>query len=122
MKLLICDDDISTVDVIQHQINWEELGISRIFRAYNGEAAIRIITKEKPEIILCDIGMPKVNGLEVLKYLHNNKIPAEFCFLTCYEEFEYAKAALRYGASNYITKPFDMGELQAEIQRMVLSG
>ena len=121
MKLLICDDDISTVDVIQHQINWEELGISRIFRAYNGEAAIRIITKEKPEIILCDIGMPKVNGLEVLKYLHNNRIPAEFCFLTCYEEFEYAKAALRYGASNYITKPFDMGELQAEIQRMVLS-
>ena len=65
--------------------------------------------------------MPKVNGLEVLKYLHNNRIPAEFCFLTCYEEFEYAKAALRYGASNYITKPFDMGELQSEIQRMVLS-
>lgn len=119
MKLLICDDDISTVDVIQHQLDWNALGISQVLRAYNGEAAIRMVDQEKPEIILCDIGMPKVNGIEVLKHLHDNNIPAEFCFLTCYEEFEYAKAALRYGASSYITKPFEISELTEEVRRMV---
>lgn len=121
MKVLICDDDISTVDVIQHQLDWDELGIRRILRAYNGEAAIRLIDQERPEIILCDIGMPKVNGIEVLRHLDENSIPAEFCFLTCYEEFEYAKAAVRYGASSYITKPFDIAELREEILRMVLA-
>lgn len=49
MKLLICDDDISTVGVLEHQIPWLSLGISRILQAYNGEAAIQIAVTEKPE-------------------------------------------------------------------------
>lgn len=121
MKLLICDDDISTVDVIQSQLRGEELGISVFLRAYNGEVAKEIIAKEKPELILCDIGMPKCNGLQVLQYVYENGIETEFAFLTCYEDFEYAKTALRYGASNYITKPFEMDELRMELQRMAAS-
>lgn len=121
MKLLICDDDISTVDVIQSQLDCGELGITRIFRAYNGDAAIRIITAEKPDVILCDIGMPKCNGIDVLKYIYQNRYETEFCFLTCYEDFEYAKTAIRYGACNYITKPFSMEELKVEVQRMISS-
>ena len=119
MKILICDDDISTVDVIQHQLNWTALGISQVLRAYTGEAAIRLIDSQRPEIILCDIGMPKVSGIEVLQYIYDNKIPVAFSFLTCHEEFECARAAIRYGASGYITKPFDMAELNSEVQRLV---
>lgn len=119
MKILICDDDISTVDVIQHQLNWTALGVSQVLRAYNGEAAIRLIDSQRPEIILCDIGMPKVSGIEVLRHIYDNKIPAAFSFLTCHEEFEYARAAIRYGASGYVTKPFDMAELNSEVQHLV---
>ena len=119
MKLLICDDDITTVDVIQSQLDCSELGITRILRAYNGLTAKEIIARERPELILCDIGMPKCNGLEVLKYVYENGIETEFCFLTCYEDFEYAQTALRYGASNYMTKPFDFEELKIALQRMV---
>ena len=118
MKLLICDDDISTVDVIQSQIRGEELGISVFLRAYNGEVAKQIIARERPELILCDIGMPKCNGIQVLRYLYENQIEAEFAFLTCHEDFEYAKTALQYGASNYITKPFEMEELRIALQQM----
>lgn len=118
MKLLICDDDISTVDVIQSQIRGEELGISVFLRAYNGEVAKEIIAREKPELILCDIGMPKCNGIQVLKYVYENRIETEFAFLTCHEDFEYAKTALQYGASNYITKPFEMEELRIALQQM----
>ena len=82
MKLLICDDDITTVDVIQNQLDTAELGITRILRAYNGVTAKELIAAERPELILCDIGMPICNGIEVLKYVYENKIETEFCFLT----------------------------------------
>lgn len=118
MKLLICDDDISTVDVIQSQIRGEELGVTVFLRAYNGEVAKEIIAREQPELILCDIGMPKCNGLQVLKFVYENHIDTEFAFLTCHEEFAYAKTALQYGASNYITKPFEMEELRIALQQM----
>lgn len=118
MKLLICDDDISTIDVIQSQLDCQELGITNILRAYNGEAAKEVILREKPELILCDIGMPKVNGVEVLKFIDENKIHTEFAFLTCFDDFEYARSAVRYGASNYLTKPVDFQELDEALHRM----
>ena len=111
MKLLICDDDISTVGVLEHQIPWPSLGISRILQAYNGEAAIQIAVTEKPELIICDIGMPRKNGLDVLKYIRQQGLDSEFCFLTCYDDFACAKEAIRYGVSAYLTKPFELGEV-----------
>lgn len=121
MKLLICDDDISTVDLIQNQLDLKEFGITRLLRAYNGVAAKEIIAGEKPELILCDIGMPQCNGIEVLKFVHNNGYQTEFAFLTCYESFEYARDAVRYGATNYLTKPLDLGELHDAMLSMVAS-
>lgn len=119
MKLLICDDDILTVDVIEAQLDCANLGITQILRAYNGEVAKSVIAAEEPELILCDIGMPLCDGVEVLKYIYENKIEAEFAFLTCHEDFTYAKAALQYGASHYITKPFEMEELTAVLKSMI---
>ena len=88
MKLLICDDDISTIDVIQSQLDFKDLGISRILRAYNGQMAKEIIDKEDPELILCDIEMPMAKGIEVMEYAYEKNKEVEFSFLTCYEEFE----------------------------------
>lgn len=119
MKLLVCDDDISTIDVIQSQLNCQELGIESILRAYNGEAAKEIIKRERPELILCDIGMPICDGIEVLKFIYDNNFYAEFAFLTCYEEFEYARKAVLYGATDYLTKPVDFDELNETLHRMI---
>ena len=85
MNLLICDDDISTIDVIQSQLDCEELGIATIFRAYNGQMAKEIVDRERPELILCDIDMPLANGIDVLKYVYEKDKDIEFSFLTCYE-------------------------------------
>lgn len=119
MKLLICDDDISTIDFIQNNLDFNELGITRILRAYNGVTAKDIITSEQPELIVCDIGMPQCNGIEVLKFLRESELHSEFAFLTCYESFEYAREAVRYGATNYLTKPLDLDELKSALLKMV---
>ena len=121
MKLLICDDDISTVGVLEHQIPWVSLGISRILQAYNGEAAIQIAVTEKPELIICDIGMPRKNGLDVLKYIRQQGLDSEFCFLTCYDDFACAKEAIRYGVSAYLTKPFELEEVEQAVREMIVA-
>lgn len=121
MKLLICDDDILTVDIIESHLDCVALGITQVLRAYNGKVAKEVIAAEEPELILCDIGMPLCDGVEVLKYVHENRFEAEFSFLTCHEDFEYAKAALQYGASHYITKPFEMEELTDVLRSMIES-
>ena len=119
MKLLVCDDDISTIDVIQSQLDCKMLGISTILRAYNGKMAMEIVDKEEPELILCDIDMPICNGIEVLEYVYNKNKDTEFSFLTCYEKFEYAQKAIQYGVTSYLTKPFDLEEVKVCIQRMI---
>ena len=118
MKLLLCDDDISTLDVIQNQIDWAELGISRILRAYNGNAAKELLLKEKPEIVLCDIGMPLCDGMEVLRFVREKGLNTQFAFMTCYESFEYAREAIRYNVSNYLTKPLNMEEVKTALKKM----
>ena len=119
MKLLVCDDDISTIDVIQSQLDCRELGISKILRAYNGKMAMEIVDNEKPDLILCDIDMPLKNGIDVLKYVYEKDKDVEFSFLTCYETFEYAKTAIQYGVTSYLTKPFDLEEVKVCIQKMI---
>lgn len=119
MKLLICDDDISMVDVIQEQVDCGKLGITRILRAYNGLAAQEIIGREKPELILCDIEMPLSNGMDVLRYSYQNNPGAQFVFITNYESFEYAREALRYGAEDYLTKPLDFEELEEVLAKCI---
>ncbi len=119
MKLLVCDDDISTIDVIQSQLDCSQLGISKILRAYNGQMAMDIFDEEHPELILCDIDMPVANGIDVLEHVYEADKDVEFSFLTCYEKFEYAKKAIQYGVTSYLTKPFDLEEVKVCIQQMI---
>ncbi|MCF0115949.1 MAG: response regulator [Erysipelotrichaceae bacterium] len=119
MKLLICEDDVSTIDVIESQLNIKEMGIDEVLRAYDGNMAIDLIDQHKPEVVLCDIGMPNKKGTEVLRYIHEKQMDIQFAFLTCYDEFEYAKMAIQFGACDYITKPFELDELRTSLLKMV---
>lgn len=106
MKLLIADDDVSTVEVITTSFPWEEMGVNEIFTALNGARAMEILERERPEMTICDIEMPRCNGLEVLQWAREHRIDTQFILLTCYADFEYAQSGIEYGAFRYITKPF----------------
>lgn len=119
MKVLIADDDIATIEMITNEIDWEEYDIQDILVAYNGERAKQIIERERPEIVICDIGMPRCNGVNVLKWVYEHDIQTEFIFLTCYSDFEYARDALSYNAFGYVTKPFELNELETTLSKAV---
>ncbi len=118
MKILIVDDDVPTVQAICDLMEWKTLGISEVVKAYDFAEAKQQVQKHCPQIILCDIEMPKGSGLELLRWLREEKITAEFIFLTCHESFEYAQTALRYEAADYITKPFDVQNTQSVLAKV----
>lgn len=105
-KILIVDDEPLMQVGIKSMINYEELNCTICGLANNGEVALSIIEKEQPDIVICDIKMPIMNGLELIQICcerYGYGVPV-FIFLTSYEEFSLAKTAVKYQASDYLIK------------------
>ncbi len=119
MKVLIVDDDIPTTQVIRDSLDWARLGAEKVLVAHNALSAMRLLDREQPELVLCDIEMPKGSGLDVIRYAREKHYESQFVFLTCHADFQYASEALRYEAVDYLTKPFDVAGLQAAVLRCI---
>lgn len=117
VKILIADDEYYTTQMVNSQMDWKLLGIDRVLLAYNGLEAVEIFDAEKPDIVLCDIEMPGMNGLDVLNHVMHVAPKTKFIFLTCFERFDYAKQAIHLGAFDYLTKPFSEPEACAAIMK-----
>jgi len=118
-SLLIVDDDLTIVDMIASNINWRKLGITEVYTAYGGQMAIDCIQAKRPDVVLCDIEMPIKNGLDVLRWVHTQKIQTYFIFLTCFDSFEYAREAINLRAFHYLTKPCPLEEVERTVQQAV---
>ena len=105
IKLLIVDDEPLVQIGIKSMINWEEYGIEVCGTAMNGANALDLIEEYSPEIVITDIRMPIMNGLELAKTCREKygRIPL-FIFLTSYEEFQLIKEAMTYEAVDYLIK------------------
>lgn len=117
MNLLIVDDEIVTTQVLEEQLDRALLSIDQIYVAYNTSMARDILQKNKVELILCDIEMPKENGIHFLEWVREQKIQTEVIFLTSHEKFEYAYGAVQNGAANYLLKPIDMNKINQALLR-----
>lgn len=103
-RLMIIDDDEILRKGLIKNINWEEHNIKVVAEAMNGKDALSKIELYMPEIILSDIRMPFMDGIELAKYIYENHPQIKILLLSAYEEFEYAKKALQYHVSDYIMK------------------
>ena len=112
MQVLIVDDDIATVDVIEKTVDWEKLEVSGVYTAYNITNAKKILLENTIDIIISDIEMPMGSGLDLLEWFREEKLPGKFLLLTCHENFDYATYAIKYRASEYLLKPFDVNVMK----------
>lgn len=120
MRVLLVDDNPVVLSSLSKTIPWEQAGCCLVGTASNGEEAMAFITKNRPDILLADIQMPGLGGLELVEKLQSQMSdPPLTIFITAYEDFHYAQTALRLGAFNYITKPIDNGELIQILRRAV---
>lgn len=111
MNLLVVDDEVITTEVLKDRLDRKLLQLDHIYTAYNVTMAKQILEQNQMEIILCDVEMPQANGLELLEWIREKRLEAEFLFLTSHEKFEYAFGAMKNGAANYLLKPIDIPKI-----------
>jgi len=115
MDAIVIDDDISTVEVIAANVDWEKFNIEHVYRAYNIAGAKTIFKEQEISLAICDIEMPMGSGLDLIKWVREENLDTEFIFLTSHEKFDYARTAIEYKASGYVVKPFNADRMEAEI-------
>jgi len=112
IKVLIADDEPFIRQGLKILINWNEYGYEIVGEAANGIEAIKQINEKKIDLIIADIKMPEMDGLELIEYVRTNiSETAKFIVLSGYYEFEYAKKAIKYSVTDYILKPIQKDEL-----------
>lgn len=116
MKLLIVDDEELTRTGLIDSIDWESLGIFQLFQAEDGISGLRIAKEVKPEIVLCDVRMPRMDGIQLVERLEKLLPGSAFIFMSGYSDKEYLKAAIRLKAVNYVEKPLDPAEVKCSIK------
>lgn len=105
IKILIVDDEFIMRQGIAHMIDWEKEGFQIIGQASNGQEALEIIKGNVPDIIISDVVMPQLNGIELAKVIQNNYPQIKIIILSSYSDFEYVKSSFQNGAVDYILKP-----------------
>lgn len=105
MKLLIVDDEELTRTGVISSIDWKELGISEVLQADDGINGLEMARKYQPEIILCDVRMPRMDGITMLERLESVLPDTIPIFMSGYSDKEYLKAAIKLKAVSYIEKP-----------------
>lgn len=110
-SLLIVDDQKHLVDSMEATIPWKENAIHNVFKAYNAFDALDIINQHAIDILITDISMPGMNGLELIEKVRNMKAATECVLLTGYTQFGYAKKAIELRALDYLVKPVKDREL-----------
>lgn len=117
MKLLIVDDEYHVIKTVKYLTRISGLDINAIFEAVSAKDAITIIEREHPEILITDIVMTDVTGLDLMNYLNNTSIHIKIIVISGYNNFEYIRATLRGGGVDYLLKPIDADQLTSAIQK-----
>lgn len=105
MNLLIVDDEIFAIQGLLEDIQKEQLGLDKILTANCYAQAVNIFINHKVDILLCDIEMPFGSGLDLVEWVNSHYEKTECIFLTCHDEFDFARQAVKLNCLDYILKP-----------------
>ena len=121
LRMILADDEPVITRGIKKLVDWAQLGVLVVGEYENGSNAMEGILTEKPDIALLDISMPGMSGIEILKSIRKMELPTKVIFISGFQDFEYAKSAITYGAVDYLLKPVIREELLQALEKAVLS-
>ena len=117
-KVMLADDEKSIRTALGTLIDWQSLDCEVVYMARSGQDVLDHIGQYRPDLLITDIRMPGVDGVELANRLSGSELPIPIIFLTAYTDFSYAQAAVRYSVADYIVKPNVLEELPQAIRRI----
>lgn len=117
MRLLIADDE-RTIRMGLLSLPWETIGITKVYQVENGLEAMEVLKEKKIDILVSDIRMPGISGLELAEYIQKYAMDTAVVLLTGFSDFEYARTALRNGVEDYLLKPIRPKNILETISRV----
>lgn len=118
LKVLIVDDEALVRRGIMLGVDWSARDCVVVGEAANGEEGIAAVERYKPNLIITDVRMPRMDGIEMMNRLREAGCRAHVIVLTAHSDFSYARSALQFGADDYLLKPFRDQELMAAIDKV----
>lgn len=118
LKVVVVEDEYYVRKGIVQTFDWKKLDCEVVGEASNGRDGITVIEEQKPDLVIVDIEMPVIDGLEMVKILKSKQCKAEFIFLTAHQKFTYVHSALKLEAVDYLLKPFHYEELEACVRKV----
>lgn len=111
-RVMIVDDEKYICRFIENRTNWKQLCAEPVGNARNGVEALELMEREKPDIVLTDIRMPKMDGLDFIREAQRRYPQTKFIVMSAYSDFTYAQQSMRLGVADYLLKPIDLKELE----------
>ena len=118
-KIVVVEDEKRVRQGIIMGTDWSKINCIVMGEAENGEEGVEIIRKCRPDIVITDIRMPRMMGIEMIEKVYELGLEPRVIFLTAYDDFAYAQQAVKLGAADYLLKPFKDGELETTIQKLI---
>jgi YesN/AraC family two-component response regulator len=117
MNVLVVDDQIVVVRGLVKGLHWDDLSVENIYQAYSAEDARQVFKEHAIDIMLCDIEMPRENGLSLFRWVVHEYPQTECIFLTSHAEFKYAQEAIALGSFDYILQPAHYEDIEKRIRK-----
>jgi len=117
-SVLIVDDEPTTLIGIRKTFNWSQYGFELLWEVTSSRQALDNICKYRPDLVITDIRMPVINGIDLMKITRDKNIDSEFIVISGFAEFEYAKEAINVGAFAYLLKPLQRQEANDVLSKL----
>lgn len=121
LSVIVIDDEPIICELIRRLADWDRLGLELLGFENNGINAYHAILEKKPDIVITDIRIPGIDGLDLIQRVQKAGAGTRFIVISGYRQFEYAHSALQYGVTDYLLKPINKGELNQALEKLTMS-
>lgn len=119
MKVMIVDDEQHMTEYLKHIIDWQQYGFSQVVTVNKGKQALQLLAEETPQLLIADIRMPEVSGLDLAERVSELDLTTKVIIVSGFSEFEYAQKAIRYGVTEYLVKPVLKKDFVAALEKVL---
>jgi len=119
IKLLIIDDQAKEIEFIKNALPWADMGIEIAGEALNGKEGYNEALRLKPQIIITDVVMPLVDGIDMIDMIYRQMPKVKVIFISCYDDFKFVSQAIKHGAYGYVLKPILTSELTFAVNKVL---